>query len=232
MGSAFFSIALLLTGMLFFVPAEKAGALSLDDIIARTQSAYEKTTGLRADFTQESTIKSMGKTEHEEGVFYFKNPRRMVWDYTKPKTKKLVINPQTAWFYIPEDGIVYVQDAESVFKSRLGIRFLSGLGKLQKDFRIAFAAPEHTYQEGNYLFKLVPKEPDFGIGELLVAIDKETFYVSWLSFADTYGNTTRLYFRNIKINNKLPDKMFSFSPPAGVDVYQIGTEEQRHKGTK
>ena len=162
----------------------------------------------------------MGKTEHEEGVFYFKNPRKMVWDYKTPKKKKLVINPYKAWFYIPEDGVVYVQDAESVFKSRLGIRFLSGLGKLQQDFRIAFATPEHPKQEGNYLFKLVPREPDFAIGELLVAINKETFYVSWLSFADAYGNATRLYFRNMKIDNKLPDKMFNFSPPAGVDIYR------------
>jgi outer membrane lipoprotein carrier protein len=113
-----------------------------------------------------------------------------------------------------------VQDAERVFTSRIGIRFLCGLGKLQKDFHIAFAATEHTHQEGNYLFKLVPREPDFGIGELLVAIDRETFYVRWLSFADTYGNATRLHFRNIKINNKLPDKMFSFSPPPGVDIYR------------
>ena len=219
-GLVLFPIVFLLAGMLFFLRAKEAGAMSLDEIIARTQRTYEKTTGLKADFTQETTIKSMSRTEREEGVFYFKNPRRMVWDYTKPKTKKLVINPQTAWFYIPEDSVVYIQDAEGVFKSRIGIRFLSGLGNLQEDFRCAFAAPEHVDQEGNYLFKLAPREPDWGIGELFIAIDKETFHINRLSFADTYGNTTQLYFRNIKINNKLPDKMFSFSPPAGVDVYK------------
>lgn len=219
-GLVLFPIAVLLAGLLLFLRAKEAVALSLDEITARTQRVYEKTTGLKANFTQETTIKSMGRTEREEGVFYFKNPRRMVWDYTKPKTKKLVINPQTAWFYIPEDGVVYIQDAEGVFKSRIGIRFLSGLGKLQEDFRCAFAAPEHVDREGNYLLKLAPREADFGIGELFVAIDKETFHISRLSFADTYGNTTRLYFRNIKINNKLPDEMFSFSPPPGTEIYK------------
>jgi len=215
-----FPVILFLTGVFFFIPADKAGALTLDEIIAKTQGIYEKTAGLKADFTQESVIKSMGKTEREEGVFYFKTPRRMLWDYTKPKKKKLIINPKTAWLYIPEDRIVYVQDAENLFKSRIGIRFLSGLGKLQEDFHISFAKPEHTGQEGDYLFKLVPKEPDFGIGNLLIVIDRETFYVNRLSFVDTYGNTNRLHFRNVKISNKLPDRMFNFSPPPGVDVYR------------
>ena len=218
-GLVLFPIAFLLAGLLLFLRAKEAAALSLDEITARTQRVYEKTTDMKANFTQEATIKSMGRTEREEGIFYFKNPRRMAWDYTKPKTKKLVINHQTAWFYIPEDGVVYIQDAEGVFKSRLGIRFLSGLGKLQEDFSIAFAVPEHVDREGNYLLKFAPREADFGIGELFVAIDKETFHISRLIFTDTYGNITRLSFRNIKFNNKLPDHIFSFSPPPGVDVY-------------
>lgn len=218
-GLVLFPVTVLLAGMLSFILAKEAGCLSLDEIIAKTQRTYEKTTDLKADFTQRSTIKSTSRTECEEGIFYFKNPRMMVWDYTKPKTKKLVINLQTAWFYLPEDSAVYIQDAEGIFKSRIGIRFLSGLGKLREDFHVTFAVPDYTDREGNYLLKLIPREPDFGMEKLLVAIDKETFYINSLSFADTYGNTTQLYFRNIKINNKLPDKMFSFSPPVGVDVY-------------
>ncbi len=212
-------MAALLTGILYFTSAKETAALSLDEIMANMQRIYEKTDDLKANFIQEVTIRSMNRTEREEGVFYFKNPRRMVWDYTKPKTKKLVINPKTAWFYIPEDGAVYIQDAESVFKSRIGIRFLSGMGKLQEDFHIAFCLPDHADREGNYLLKLAPREPDFGVGELLLTVDKESFHIIRLSFADTYGNATKLHFRNLKINNKLPEKMFTFIPPAGVEVY-------------
>jgi outer membrane lipoprotein carrier protein len=209
----------LLTGILCFAPVKETSALSLDEILANMQSIYEKTDDLKANFIQEVTIKSMNRTEREEGVFYFKNPRRMVWDYTKPKAKKLVINPKTAWFYIPEDSAVYIQDADSVFKSRIGIRFLSGMGKIQEDFHIAFSSPDHADREGNYLLKLTPKEPDFGVGELLLTVNKESFHISRLSFSDTYGNATRLHFRNLRINNKLPEKMFTFIPPSGAEVY-------------
>jgi len=205
--------------MLFFVLPNKIMAMPLNELIAQAQDRYEKTGDVKADFIQEATIKSMNKTEREEGVFYFKNPRRMVWDYTKPKKKKLVINPQTAWLYIPEDSIVYVQDAESILKSKVSIRFLAGLGKLKNDFHIAFAGPDHVDREGNFLLKLVPKERDFGMEELFLALDKEKLQITRLSFTDGYGNTTRLFFRNINVNNNLPEKFFTFIPPAGVEVY-------------
>ncbi len=204
------ALLLLLTG--------EALALSLEEVMAKVQEQYEKTADLKADFLQEVTIKAMNKTDREEGVFYFKNPRRMVWDYLKPKTKKLVINPQTAWFYIPEDGIVYVQDAASFFKAKASIRFLSGVGKLKEDFRVSFAASDPLDKEGNFLLKLVPRERDFGIEEFFATIDKDRFQITRLSFTDSYGNKTRLLFRNSKINTGLAEKLFTFSPPAGVEI--------------
>ena len=43
------------------------GALSLERLAAKTQEIYEKTTDFKARFIQEVTIKSMKKTEREEG---------------------------------------------------------------------------------------------------------------------------------------------------------------------
>ncbi len=210
---------LLLAGLCLFLTGA-AGAVTVEEIIARAQEQYEKTSDIKADFIQEATIKSINKTDREEGVFYFKNPRRMVWDYLKPRAKKLVINPQTAWLYVPEDRMVYVYDGASFFRSRASIRFLSGLGKLKEDFQISLAGPAAQDKEGNFLLKLVPKERDFGVGEFFLTLDKEQFHITRLSFTDTFGNATRLFFRNIKINNRLPEKMFTFNPPPGVEVFK------------
>lgn len=199
--------------------ASPTAAASLEEIVGKVQERYEKLTDIKADFLQEATIKSMNKTDREEGVFYFKNPRRMVWDYMKPKTKKLVVNPQTAWLYVPEDGVVYVQKTGSFFKSKASMRFLSGMGNIGEDFRVSFAEPDKVDKGGNYLLKLVPRERDLGIEEFFVTIDKDQFFIIQLSFADSFGNKTRLQFRNIKSNNGLAEKLFTFSPPAGVEIY-------------
>jgi outer membrane lipoprotein carrier protein len=212
-------LAVLVWGILFFSLPPCALALALNEVVANAQNVYEKTDDFKANFLQEVSMKSLRKTNREEGIFYFKKPRQMVWDYTLPKAKKMVINAKTVWLYIPADSVVYVQDAEEVFKTKAIVRFLSGWGKLAEDFTITLARPDVPGKDGDFLLKLVPHERDFGIKELFLTLDKQ-FQISQVNFTDSYGNATRLLFRNIKINNNLPEKFFSFIPPAGTEVYR------------
>lgn len=212
-------LAALALGILCFSLPAFSLALTLDEVVANAQDVYEKTADLKANFLQEVTLKSLRKTNREEGIFYFKKPRQMVWDYTVPKAKKMVINAKTVWLYIPADGVVYVQDAAEVFKTQAIVRFLSGWGKLADDFTITFVGSDAANKDGDFLLKLVPRERDFGIGELFLTLNKQ-FQISQVNFTDSYGNATRLIFRSIRINNNLPEKFFNFIPPAGTEVYR------------
>jgi outer membrane lipoprotein carrier protein len=215
-------IAIILNLLLFFASGTSfADTLSLDELIAKAQERYEKTQDLKAQFIQEVTIKSVNKTEREEGVVYVKNPRRMLWVYSKPKAKKLIINPKKAWLYIPEDHAAYVQDTENIYKSKLAVKFLSGIGKLSEDFDVGFSKPDNVDKNGNYLLTLVPKVSDTGVDKLHITIDKENFQIIQCSFADLYGNNTRIRLTDIRINNNLDDKLFNFKPPSGVEVFNM-----------
>ncbi|MGO9137498.1 MAG: outer membrane lipoprotein chaperone LolA [Syntrophales bacterium] len=215
-------IAINLAFFLFFAFGTSfAGTLPLDELIAKAQERYEKTQDLKAQFIQEVTIKSVNKTEREEGIVYVKNPRRMLWVYSKPKAKKLIINPKKAWLYIPEDHAAYVQDTENIYKSKLAVKFLSGIGKLSEDFDVGFSKPDNVDKNGNYLLTLVPKASDTGVGKLHITIDKENFQVIQCSFVDLYGNLTRISLADIRINNNLDDKLFNFKPPSGVEVFNM-----------
>ncbi|MDI6777197.1 MAG: outer membrane lipoprotein carrier protein LolA [Syntrophales bacterium] len=206
---------------LFPVLPALAKSLLLSELIAKTQESYEKTEDLKAKFVQEVTIKSMDKTEREEGFFYFKKPISMSWDYVKPKAKRLVLNREKAYLYIPADHAVYVQDVESIFKSSPTIKFFSGLGKLQDDFQINFSQPDPCDRDGNYLLTLVPRNSAYGIQRLSLTIDRDNFQLLRCSFTDIYGNATCIRFRDIKVNNKLSDKLFTFKPPPGVEVVNM-----------
>ena len=216
-GIAIFSFVLLLSP----APAVGAEPLSLEQLTARTQELYEKTTDLKASFVQEVTIKSMKKTEREEGVVTFKNPRMMLWDYLKPKAKKLVINASKAWLYVPEDRMVYVQNAEDVYRSRMAVKFLSGIGKLSEDFQIRFTKDNPIDAEGNYHLTLTAKEAGTGIDRLYLIVDGKTFQILQCRFNDTFGNTTRLRFSDIRMNTGVSDKFFTFTAPAGVEVVSM-----------
>ncbi len=215
-------IAVLMMCLSFFPgPAASESIMPIGKLIAKMQERYEKSQDLKARFIQEVTIKAMNKTDREEGVLYVKNPRRMLWNYTKPKPKKLIINPKKAWLYIPEDHVAYFQESEKVYRSKLAVKFLSGIGKLSEDFNINYSQPDALDSKGNYHLTLIAKVSDIGIDKFYLTIDKDNFQVIQSSFTDLYGNVTRIRLTDIKINNNLSDKLFNFTPPAGVEVFNM-----------
>ena len=202
-----------------FVFSEEIPAVG--DIAQKIQSSYENAKDLKANFIQEAAIKSIKKTEREEGRVFFKNPKNMLWEYTKPKGKKLVINSQTAWLYLTNEKVVYTQKSESIFQSKFLINFFSGSGKLKNEFIIKYAEPKAYDKDGNYLLVLTPREKTSACNLVKLTIDKNNFYILQVSFDDVMGNTTTLKFSNISINTGLAQKMFQFRPPAGVEVFQM-----------
>ena len=194
---------------------------AVGDIAQKLQSSYEKTKDLKADFIQEATIKSTKKTEREEGKVFFKNPKNMLWEYTKPQGKKLIINSQKAWLYLSREKVVYTQKSESIFQSKFLINFFSGSGKLKNDFVIKYAEPKAYDKDGNYLLVLTPREKTVVCNSVKLAIDKNNFYILQISFDDVMGNSTTLKFSNISINTGLEQKIFQFKPPKGVQIFEM-----------
>jgi len=193
----------------------------IDDTVQKLQLVYEKTGDFRAAFTQETFNKSLKRTMTEEGSVFFKKPRNMRWDYSKPEVKKMIINPQKAWLYLPREKTAYFQKADNLVQSATLLRFLSGLGKLTDDFQINYAQPEALDKHGNYLLKLTPKEKNSYLQTLGITLDKDTYFIIQVSFEDLMGNITTLKFSNIVMNNGLSDKLFKFQPPAGTNIFDM-----------
>lgn len=191
------------------------------DVVQKIQSTYENTKDLKADFVQETTVKSIRKTERETGEVFFKNPKNMSWNYTKPQGKKLIINSQMAWLYLSQEKTAYKQKAESIFQSKLLINFFGGTGKLTNDFVIQYAKAGALDKDGNYLLILTPKEKTPACNSVKLTIDKNNFYILQLSFDDALGNSTTLKFSNIYLNTGLAQKLFQFKPPKGVQVFDM-----------
>jgi outer membrane lipoprotein carrier protein len=200
----------------------QAETLSREQIAQGLQRTYEKTADFKARFVQEVTLASVNRKEREEGTVYYKPPQRMLWDYTKPKVKKLIINPTKAYLYVPQDQAVYVQDTPKLLKSQILVRLLDGLGKVTEDFNLAFVkATEPTDAEGNYLLYLTPKKVDLGVDRIQVTVHKTDFTIIQCQFSDVYGNRTAVSFRNIVLNSNLPDRLFQFKPPPKVEIYPM-----------
>jgi outer membrane lipoprotein carrier protein len=204
------------------LPAAAMGAPpSLDELASKVQRKYDQAEDLKARFVQVATFKTMGRTIREEGTVYFRKPKRMLWEYTVPSEKKLVVNPQDAWLYLPEDGVAYLQPTDSLLKGKMTIRFLTGLGTLREEFDLSRPPGGAVDEKGNYVMDLKPKNPELGITVLTMAVDRNTFLVTGFRFSDIYGNRTELVFEDMAVNTGLPDDLFTFTPPPGTEIYRV-----------
>ena len=76
------------------------------------------------------------------------------------------------------------------------------------------------------LLDLVPVKPEEGVKKLQVAVNRETFQIEKVVLFDPYGNVTTLTFSAIELNRDLPDSLFAFKPPAGVEVMDMGKQRK------
>lgn len=215
------TIIWVLASLFFLLPVPHLWALSLDDLLARIEKQYNQTTDFQADFIQETMLKSIGKTEREQGRLYFKKPRKMLWRYEKPKAKTLVVNTEKSWLYIPEDQVAYVQKTDRLLQSTVAVRLLSGFIGIKDDFQVQFAATDQVDRKGNYMLRLIPRERNAGFSKAHIDINGTTYNINRVWFEDPYGNVTRVILSNIKMNQQLKDEKFLFAPPAGVEIFSL-----------
>ena len=212
---------MLLFGMVLVVLAsfpQMVSGIPLEEIVAKVQEVYQKTEDFKAEFTQESTLKSLNKTQVAKGKIYFKNPGKLRWDYNDPNKQEIVTDGKTLWMYIWQDKQVIISELSNAYRSNISTFFLSGMGNLKRDFDIKLVEPTLHSEGKGYLLRLVPKKPQPNLNELFLLIDKVNFQVVETYFYDFYGNLIRIKFKNPIINRGLSDSIFVFTIPEGVEV--------------
>ncbi len=198
---------------------------------------------IEADFTQESSIASLDRTQQGGGrvTLRFDRPNinnvpivKFRWEYDRPTRQEIVSDGRTMWVYIPDNNQVIESDVSEVSRARAQdpLTFLTGLGNLSRDFLIRWASPNRD-DDGNYILKLTPKTTTAMFRELQVVVDRRAvidysrsgvtgrdFPIRSTTAIDPNGNKTVIAFeRNtLRLNRGVSDLQFRFIMPAGVDV--------------
>jgi outer membrane lipoprotein carrier protein len=197
--------------------AAPAARRDIKAVVAEVQKRYDGAADFRARFTQTLTSAALGRKTNSSGEVTFKKPGRMRWDYEKPDKSSYVTDGGVLWLYEPDDKQAFKQKLET---SQLpaALSFLTGKGKLASEFDISFAAKSPYGTAADYLLSLSPKAPQATVKSILFVVDPRTFDVRESVITDAQGNTNDLVFADIRVNTKVPDALFKFTPPAGVRV--------------
>jgi outer membrane lipoprotein carrier protein len=188
-------------------------ALAEDSPIQRLHNFLAKATSLQASFRQVVVNEKGEPGKETSGEFYLQRPGKFRWNYIKPYQQEIVSNGGKVWFYDVDLAQVTVKKLNKAIGSTPAL-LLSGEEALDKNFTIE----SQDKDQGLYWIKLIPKEEDSGFKLVLIGLDGNT--LAGMELVDNFGQTTRIYFSNLKLGAKLDATKFDFKPPAGVDVFE------------
>lgn len=194
-----------------------AARLDVAAVVDRVQKRYDGAEDFRARFNQTLTNAAFKRKTSSTGEVLLKKPGRMRWNYQTPDPKMYLADGDTLWLYEPEDKQAFKQDLKT---SQLpaALAFLTGKGRLASEFDITFAKDVRLGSPGDYVLALSPKQPQSTVKAILFVVDPVTFQVRESMITDGQGNTNDLLFTDIRINTKIGDGTFRWTPPAGTRV--------------
>lgn len=187
-----------------------------NDVLARVQAFYEKTTDYRASFRQVVTTKSPRRTFTRRGTVYFKKPGLMRWDYKVPDEVYYVSDGEVLWSYEVEEAVAW---RIPVRQSNLfdALRFLTGAGDLTRDFNADVGS---VLPSGLVPVRLKPKGDERMFRSVTLFVDPATGETRETEVVDPSGNVSHLWFEGASFQ-PLPVEGFRFHPPEGVRVQDV-----------
>jgi len=222
--------------------------VGLKDIIETLEKPFRAATpaneaihDFAAEFSQLSKLVSLDREQSGHGrvEVRFQPPvgsrqpiAQFRWTYDQPNNQEIVSDGTTIWVYVPENHQVIQSEIEVTGEAHADdpMTFLTGLGNLSRDFSISQASPEQDH-EGNYVLQLRPRQASALIRDLRIVVDREAVLelvrhrltgrrlpIVSSTVTDPNGNTTTIEFSNARVNRGLPETVFNFIPPAGVEV--------------
>ncbi len=212
------SRALAFVSVFFLVAAD---LLPLGEVVSRLQKNYDGINSYKAGFSQEVSSTSFGRVISQgKGDVIYQRPGKMYWHYNEPEEHFYITDGKTLWDYTPSEKQVVIMDIGEVLKQNIPRTFLFGMGNLKEQFEISFHSGRITDAAGNYWLDLVPKEETDRqvLGKIQFWVDDKEFFVREVELLDALGNKNHLVFKDIKINEKVDEKIFSFVVPEGVEV--------------
>ncbi len=177
------------------------------------KSFLATTTSLTAVFKQVTLSENGQPSNTSQGMFYLSRPGKFRWDYKKPFEQEIVSNVGKVWFYDADLEQVTVKKLDESLGSTPAL-LLSGDIALEENFNLQQQGKDEDLQ----WIKLTPKNEDSGFKYILIGLSEKK--LGGMELSDNFGQLTRIYFSEVKINPPLDDALFKFTAPAGVDVFE------------
>ena len=181
--------------------------------IKQLKSFLAGTKSLTATFKQVTLNENGHPTQTSHGVFYLSRPGKFRWNYKEPYVQEIVSSSGKVWFYDADLEQVTIKKVDKSLGSTPAL-LLSGEIALEENFILK----QQGIDEDLQWIKLSPKKEESGFNYILIGLTNNV--LGGMELSDNFGQLTRIYFSDVKINPSLSDTIFEFKAPKGVDVFE------------
>lgn len=176
------------------------------------QDFLRTTKSLTASFKQIQLNKTGMPTQTLIGKFYLQRPKKFRWNYQKPYVQQIIAQEEKILFYDKDLAQVTIKKIEQSSGSALSL-LLNGNTALTENFVL-----ERQEQEANlFWIKLLPKDAQSNFKYLKIGMENGKLKAMELN--DNFGQLTRIYFSDLKINVAIASNIFEFIMPEDVDIF-------------
>lgn len=206
----------LVCGLLLTLQA--AHAQDIHQLARAVDEHYNHLRSLQTDFTE--IYRGDGAERTESGALWLKKPRKMRWEYRSPREKLFVSDGKAVWFYLPAERQLRKTDFQKLDDLRSPIAFLLGKTKLENELQgLSKALDQTPVFAGNTVLRGVPKAMADRVSEVLLEVTPSS-QLARIVLTEVDGASTEFRFANPKENLAVNDRLFQFTPPAGVETIE------------
>ena len=184
---------------------------SQKDPLALLAGVREGLTGLQAHFTQYELVENNQKVDPNSGQVWMQVPALFRWQYVEPIEQLIVADGEKVWVYDEDLEQVTVKAQDNDLNP---IYVIINDEKSQQHYDIKH---EMSRQDIDWI-SLTPKVRNEEVQTVWLAVHEQT--IIQIKVVNQMGQTMVFEFSDIKKNPDMPEDMFTFVPPEGVDVVQ------------
>lgn len=165
-------------------------------------------------FTQH-TMDAQGQARPEQaGEFAFQRPGKFKWQVLKPYEQLVLSDGKQLYQYDPDlNQLTQRRVDQAIGTSPAAILF--GSGQLEQSFHLS----DRPEQDGLLWLRATPKSKDAGFDYMDIGFQAGT--PVQLLLLDAFGQQTRITLSQLQTKVDLTADMFTFTPPADVDVVTL-----------
>jgi len=167
---------------------------------------------IQASFKQTIFSSENDVIDYSEGSFLLKKPGKIIWKFTAPSIKKIVVYNQKITTYDADLNQVLIVPFSDRYQSSLANILLKN-DSLMSYYQIS----SETANENVYSVVLVQKGSNDLFTRMKITVVE--MLLTKIKLWDTSGQSIDIRFDNIILNASLSDASFKFSIPKGADVF-------------